>query len=248
MDQDARERLLTRVGAPVSYLAKRKIDLQILALREHLEDRERAARQLDALARALRDLADEIDLDKQKKHTIEIIVDRLVVKPEVKGRLTESVETALDAAEGLVVVDVDGKKDLLFSRNLACVACGISIGELAPRMFSFNSPYGACPECDGLGVRKSFDRDKLLRDPDASIRGGAIAWGDATWHQVFESGVADVPAGYVERLGKILEGMRDRHNVRLHFVGHADSQPLHHALPSLRIDAGATGERSRQSR
>jgi len=137
----------------------------------------------------LRDLADEIDLDKQKKHTIEIIVDRLVVKPDVKGRLTESVETALDAAEGLVVIDVDGKKDLLFSRNLACVACGISIGDLAPRMFSFNSPYGACPECDGLGVRKSFDRDKLLRDPDASIRDGAIAWGDATWHQVFESGV-----------------------------------------------------------
>ena len=137
----------------------------------------------------LRDLADEIDLDKQKKHTIEIIVDRLVVKPDVKGRLTESVETALDAAEGLVVIDVDGKKDLLFSRNLACVECGISIGDLAPRMFSFNSPYGACPECDGLGVRKSFDRDKLLRDPDASIREGAIAWGDATWHQVFESGV-----------------------------------------------------------
>ncbi|HJQ99689.1 MAG TPA: excinuclease ABC subunit UvrA, partial [Candidatus Polarisedimenticolaceae bacterium] len=70
-----------------------------------------------------------------------------------------------------------------------CVECGISIGDLAPRMFSFNSPYGACPECDGLGVRKSFDRDKLLRDPDASIREGAIAWGDATWHQVFESGV-----------------------------------------------------------
>jgi excinuclease ABC subunit A len=137
----------------------------------------------------LRDLADEIDLDKQKKHTIEIIVDRLVVKPDVKGRLTESVETALDAAEGLVVVDVDGKKDLLFSRNLACVECGISIGDLAPRMFSFNSPYGACPDCDGLGVRKSFDRDKLLRDPDKSIRDGAIAWGDATWHQVFESGV-----------------------------------------------------------
>ncbi|HJQ97707.1 MAG TPA: hypothetical protein VJ826_05290, partial [Candidatus Polarisedimenticolaceae bacterium] len=76
----------------------------------------------------LRDLADEIDLDKQKKHTIEIIVDRLVVKPDVKGRLTESVETALDAAEGLVVIDVDGKKDLLLSRNLACVECGISIG------------------------------------------------------------------------------------------------------------------------
>jgi excinuclease ABC subunit A len=134
-----------------------------------------------------RDLADEIDLDKQKKHTIEIVVDRLVVKPDVKGRLTDSVETALDAAEGLVVVDVDGGKDLLFSRNLACTDCGISVGDLAPRMFSFNSPYGACPACDGLGVRKSFDRDKLLRDPSKTLREGAVAWGDGNAYQVLES-------------------------------------------------------------
>ena len=135
----------------------------------------------------IRDLADEIDLDKQKKHTIEIVVDRLVIKPDLKGRLTDSVETALDAAEGLVVVDVDGKRDLLFSRNLACADCGISIGDLAPRMFSFNSPYGACPECDGLGVRKTFDRDKILRDPSVSLRDGAIAWGDGNAYQVLES-------------------------------------------------------------
>ena len=114
----------------------------------------------------VRDLADEIDLDKQKKHTIEIVVDRLVVKPDLKGALTDSVETALGRPRGLVVIDVDGKRDLLFSRHLACVDCGISIGDLAPRMFSFNSPYGACPECDGLGVRKSFDRDKILEDRD----------------------------------------------------------------------------------
>jgi len=137
----------------------------------------------------IRDLADEIDLDKMKKHTIEIVVDRLVVKPDLKGRVTDSVETALGAAEGLVVIDVDGKRDLLFSRHLACIECGLSIGDLAPRMFSFNSPYGACPECDGLGVRKSFDRDKLLRDPKKTLREGAIAWGDANWYQVLESGV-----------------------------------------------------------
>jgi excinuclease ABC subunit A len=137
----------------------------------------------------IRDLADEIDLDKQKKHTIEIIVDRLVVKPDLKGRLTDSVETALGAADGLVVVDVDGKRDLLFSRHLACIECGISVGDLAPRMFSFNSPYGACPECDGLGVRKSFDREKILRDPSLTLREGALAWGDANWYQVLESGV-----------------------------------------------------------
>jgi excinuclease ABC subunit A len=137
----------------------------------------------------IRDLADDIDLDKQKKHTIEIIVDRLVVKPDLKGRLTDSVETALSAADGLVVVDVDGKRDLLFSRHLACIDCGISVGDLAPRMFSFNSPYGACPECDGLGVRKSFDREKILRDPSRTLRDGAFAWGDANWYQVLESGV-----------------------------------------------------------
>ncbi len=137
----------------------------------------------------VRDLADPIDLDKQKKHTIEIVVDRLVVKPDLKGRVTDSVETALGAAEGLVVVDVDGKRDLLFSRHLACKDCGISIGDLVPRMFSFNSPYGACPECDGLGVRKSFDREKLLLDPTKTLRGGALGWGDANWYQVLESGV-----------------------------------------------------------
>jgi len=137
----------------------------------------------------LRDLADDIDLDKQKKHTIEIIVDRLMMKGDLKGRVTDSVETALAAAEGLVVVDVDGKRDLLFSRHLACADCGISVGELVPRMFSFNSPYGACPACDGLGVRKSFDRDKILRDPGKTLREGALGWGDANWYQVLESGV-----------------------------------------------------------
>ncbi len=138
---------------------------------------------------AMRDLADDIDLDKQIKHTIEIIVDRLVVKPDLKGRVTDSVETALGAAEGLVVIDVDGQRDLLFSRHLACVDCGISVGDLVPRMFSFNSPYGACPDCDGLGVRKSFDRDKILKDPQKTLREGALGWGDANWYQVLESGV-----------------------------------------------------------
>ncbi|HEX6849898.1 MAG TPA: excinuclease ABC subunit UvrA [Candidatus Polarisedimenticolaceae bacterium] len=135
------------------------------------------------------DLAEEIDLDKQKKHTIEIVVDRLVIKGDLRGRLTDSVETALEAAEGLVVVEVDGKRDLLFSRHLACPDCGVSVPELAPRMFSFNSPYGACPACDGLGLKRSFDRDRLLVDPDKSLRGGAIAWGDGNWFQVLESGL-----------------------------------------------------------
>ncbi|MDX1388103.1 MAG: excinuclease ABC subunit UvrA [Acidobacteriota bacterium] len=135
----------------------------------------------------VRDLADDIDLDKKKKHTIEIVVDRLVIKGDLKSRLTDSVETALEVAEGLVVVDVGGKRDLLFSRHLACSDCGVSVPELAPRMFSFNSPYGACPECDGIGLRKTFDMDLIVVDEDASLRDGALAWGDANWHRVLES-------------------------------------------------------------
>ena len=113
-----------------------------------------AARQGFVRARVdgeVRDLSDPIDLDKQKKHTIEIVVDRLVIKPDLKNRLTDSVETALATADGLLVVDVAGHKDLLFSRHLACSDCGVSVPELAPRMFSFNSPFGACETCDGSG-------------------------------------------------------------------------------------------------
>ncbi|HEX5044786.1 MAG TPA: excinuclease ABC subunit UvrA [Candidatus Polarisedimenticolaceae bacterium] len=135
----------------------------------------------------VRDLADEIDLDKQKKHTIEIVVDRLVLGGDLRNRLTDSVETALEAAEGLVVIDEGGKRDLLFSRHLACPECGISVPELAPRMFSFNSPYGACQECGGLGHRKVFDLTRIILDEDLSLRDGAIAWGDANWFQVVES-------------------------------------------------------------
>src|SRR5262245_14147834 len=135
----------------------------------------------------VRDLADEIDLDKQKKHTIEIVVDRLVLGGDLRNRLTDSVETALEAAEGLVVIDEGGKRDLLFSRHLACPECGISVPELAPRMFSFNSPYGACQECGGLGHRKVFDIARILVDESLSLRDGAIAWGDANWFQVVES-------------------------------------------------------------
>jgi len=135
----------------------------------------------------VRDLQDEIDLDKQKKHTIEIVVDRLVLGGDLRNRLTDSVETALEAAEGLVVIDEGGKRDLLFSRHLACPECGISVPELAPRMFSFNSPYGACQECGGLGHRKVFDIGRILLDENLSLRDGAIAWGDANWFQVVES-------------------------------------------------------------
>jgi len=137
----------------------------------------------------MRSLDEEIELDKFKKHTIEIVVDRLVVGPGLKGRLTDSVETALGAADGLVIVDEGGKRDHLFSRHLACEDCGVSVPELAPRTFSFNSPYGACPDCGGLGVRKRFTRSRLIKDESKSLHDGALRWGDANWYQVLSTGL-----------------------------------------------------------
>jgi excinuclease ABC subunit A len=148
-----------------------------------------AARQGYVRARVdgeVHDLSEEIDLDRKKKHTVEIVVDRLVVQPDLKGRLTDSVETALAAADGLVVIAVEGKRDMLFSRHLACPECGVSVPELAPRMFSFNSPYGACPECDGLGVKKAFTRSRMIKDDNLSLSDGALRWGDSQWSRMLE--------------------------------------------------------------
>ena len=135
----------------------------------------------------IRDLSEEIDLNKKLKHTIEIVVDRLVVGPDLKVRLTDSVETALSAADGMVTIAEQGGKDHLFSRHLACQECGISVPELAPRMFSFNSPYGACPECDGIGSKKSFSTQLLIRDETRTLRDGALAWGDASRWKLLET-------------------------------------------------------------
>lgn len=120
------------------------------------------------------DLSEEIKLEKNKKHTIEIIVDRLVVKPEVRQRLTDSVETAASLAGGLVVADMMDKGELTFSQNYACPDCGISIEELTPRMFSFNNPYGACPTCTGLGMQLKIDPDRIIPNTKLSILQGAV--------------------------------------------------------------------------
>ncbi len=122
------------------------------------------------------ELADPPKLDKQKKHTIDVVIDRLVMKDGIEGRLADSLETALRVAKGLVKIlyAADGTEELL-SQNYACPDCGISIGEVAPRLFSFNSPYGACEDCSGLGVFLEVDEDKLVPNPDISIADGAIA-------------------------------------------------------------------------
>jgi excinuclease ABC subunit A len=126
----------------------------------------------------LREIEPELALDKNSKHTIEVVIDRIAAKPEVRARLTEAVELALRTGDGLVVVSAEGREEQLYSEKLACSVCGISVPELAPRMFSFNSPYGACRSCDGLGERMEFDPVRLVPDPSLSIADGAVvAWG-----------------------------------------------------------------------
>lgn len=122
----------------------------------------------------IRDLSEEINLDKNKKHTIEVLIDRLIVKEKVEKRLADSLATALKLTDGLVIVEIGGGEELIFSEKFACIACGLSFPEISPRMFSFNNPYGACPECDGLGTMMYFDPDLIVPDKSLSIREGAI--------------------------------------------------------------------------
>ncbi|WP_142415162.1 excinuclease ABC subunit UvrA [Hathewaya massiliensis] len=117
----------------------------------------------------------EIKLEKNKKHTIEIVIDRIVVKEGIESRLSDSLEAALKLAEGLVIINIIDGEDILFSENFSCAECGISIGEIAPRLFSFNSPYGKCDHCDGLGTLMEIDEDLIIPDKEKSIMSGAIA-------------------------------------------------------------------------
>jgi excinuclease ABC subunit A len=120
------------------------------------------------------ELEEEIKLDKNKKHNIEVVVDRIIVRPGIEKRLADSLETALKLGGGIVLVILNGEEEEVYSQNLACAQCGISIEELSPRMFSFNSPYGACPECDGLGVKMEIDPDLVIPDRKLTLRQGAI--------------------------------------------------------------------------
>nr|NNM91397.1 excinuclease ABC subunit UvrA [Bacilli bacterium] len=122
----------------------------------------------------MRELGEAIKLDKNKKHSIAVVIDRIVVKPEMKSRLADSIESALSLSGGTVVVDVIAKEELLFSSNLACPTCGYSVSEISPRMFSFNSPFGACEQCTGLGYRLEVDVDRVIPDRSKSIREGAV--------------------------------------------------------------------------
>lgn len=131
------------------------------------------------------DLSDEIELEKNKKHTIEVVVDRIVVKEGVTARLADSLETALGLGEGKVIIDVIGEEELLFSEHHACPLCGFSITELEPRMFSFNSPFGACPDCDGLGSKLEVDVDLVVPNKELSLKQHAIAPWEPTSSQYY---------------------------------------------------------------
>ena len=120
------------------------------------------------------DLSEKIPLEKNKKHDVEIIVDRLVVKPEISSRLADSIETASKLGNGIIIVNIAGGEDVMFSQKYSCPDHGVSIEDLSPRMFSFNNPFGACPKCTGLGVFMKIDRDKIITDTSKSVRQGAI--------------------------------------------------------------------------
>ncbi len=123
----------------------------------------------------MRELEEEIKLEKNKKHNIEVVVDRIILKEGIESRLADSLETALKLSDGLVLIDVMEHEELILSSNFACIDCGISVGEINPRMFSFNNPYGACPACDGLGSKMELDLSLVIPDETLSINGGALA-------------------------------------------------------------------------
>lgn len=120
------------------------------------------------------DLSEQIKLEKNKKHNIEVIVDRLVIKDEIRSRLSDSVETAAGLSKGLIIIDIIGGEELMFSQNYACPEHGVSVEELNPRMFSFNNPFGACPKCSGLGIFMKVSEKLIVPDPSLSIRQGAV--------------------------------------------------------------------------
>lgn len=171
------------------------------------------------------ELSDDITIDRKKKHNIDLVVDRLVIKPDIRTRLTESVEIALKYANNLVTVDIPGEREILFSQNYACPDCGISIEELTPRMFSFNNPFGACPTCTGIGYLMIMDENLIIPDKNKTLYDGVKAFGSSTMKKgdtmakmYFESiakhydvEIKDVPIKKLPRwfLEKILYGTGD---------------------------------------
>ena len=198
------------------------------------------------------ELTDDIEIDRKKKHNIELVVDRLVVKEEIRTRLTESVETALKYANNLVVIDIPGDKEILYSQNYACPDCNISIEELTPRMFSFNNPFGACPTCTGIGYLMKMDEDLIVPDKNKTLYDGIKAFGASTMKKgdtmakmYFESiakhygvEIKDVPIKKLPRwfLEKILYGTGEE-AIDFEYTSYAGTRkftsPFEGVLPTL---------------
>ena len=183
---------------------------------------------------SLYELTEEISLDKNIKHNIDIIVDRLVIKPGIERRLADSIENVLELADGLLVADVIGGEPMTFSQSFSCPDCGIGISEIEPRSFSFNNPFGACPECFGLGYKMEFDVDLMIPDKSLSINEGAIAvtgWQSCTDKKSFTNAILqalcreykfdlDTPfGGYPEKIQHILIHGTNGKEVEVHYVG-----------------------------
>jgi excinuclease ABC subunit A len=169
----------------------------------------------------LREVTETIELDKNKKHNIEVVVDRIILRPGVENRLADSIETALERAEGTVLIDTLNGEEMLLSERFACVECGISFDELSPRMFSFNSPFGACPTCDGLGTRMEITPELVLDASRSISDGGIIPWANSSSKWIAgildavctECGIdPDKPIGELSKKHKniLLWGLRDR--------------------------------------
>ncbi len=183
---------------------------------------------------SLYELSEEIKLDKNIKHNIEIIVDRLIVKPGIEKRLSDSIETVLELSDGLLVVDTMDGKQLNFSQSFSCPDCGISIDEIEPRSFSFNNPFGACPQCLGLGYKMEFDIDLMIPDKKLSINEGAIAvigWQSCTTQGSFSRAILDALAReydfsldtpfceYPKKIQDILINGTGGHSVKVYYKG-----------------------------
>lgn len=196
----------------------------------------------------LYELSEEIKLDKNIKHNIEIVVDRLIVKPRIEKRLSDSIETVLDLADGLLVVDTMDGKLLNFSQSFSCPDCGISIDEIEPRSFSFNNPFGACPQCLGLGYKMEFDIDLMIPDKKLSINEGAIAvlgWQSCTTQGSFSRAILDALAreydfsldtpfcDYPKKIQDILIHGTGGHSVKVYYKGQRGEGVYDVAFPGL---------------
>ena len=198
------------------------------------------------------ELSDDIEIDRKKKHEIELVVDRLVIRDDITSRLTESVEVALKHADNLVLIDIVGKNPILYSCNYACPDCGFSFPELTPRMFSFNNPFGACPECTGIGYLMKMDEDLIVPDKNKTLYDGIKAFGSSTMKKgdtmakmYFESigkhyginiknkKIKDLPRWFME---KILYGTGDE-EIEFEYTSYAGTRnftaPFEGVLPTL---------------